>query len=379
MTARTPRLVAALAPLLVACTATTYSGHGFDEEFDRTTAPGHIADARTEIAAGDLEKALDRLIELHQTPSIDPEDRAVAGDLLNSTCVTLIERLLEETRPSRLKRIFKLEVPPRLRVEAGIAAAEAYLDDDERVKSFRTVREVEDAFPMHHLRMQAGDLLLRGGLSLATDDSVWFLFFSPAKDRAMEVLDYLVLTYPFHPGCDLAYQTLGQLYEDTGWDYRAIARYEDLVAYHPDSPLAVEVEARIPLLRLAQMDRDDYDRNEVLRARDEAAAWLGRYPEHPLRAEVEAVLGDAARRLVRGDLAVARFYLRVDEGFGARLHAERARREAELLGDADLVAEADGLVADADALEGPGAVAEDPALDGDPTLDAPLPGEVDAG
>ena len=377
-----PRLLAFAACLLASCAATTYTGHDFDEEFDRTTAPTHIAAAQTEIAEGDLEVALDRLIELHQTPSLDSADRAVAGELLNTTCVRLIGDLTAESKAGRLKRIFRLEVPPRLRVEAGISAARSYLDQGERVKSFRQVRSVEDAFPMHHLRMQAGDLLLAAGLDLAEDDTTWFLFFSPARDRAIEVLDFLVLNYPFHPGCDRAYQKLGQLYEVSGWDYRAIARYEDLVAYHPESPLAGDVEARIPMLRLLQMDRDDYDRHEVLRAREEAASWLGRYPGHRLTADVEALLDDAAGRLVRGDMEVARFYLKIDQAFGARLHAERALREAGLLGDEDLAAQADELLARAEDLEDAGGTSElteDAGLESEAGHEAPIPGEVDAG
>ena len=146
-----------------------------------------------------------------------------------------------------------------------------------------------------------------------------------------------------------------------------------------------EAEARIPMLRLDQMDRDDYDRHEVLRAREEAAAWLQRYPGHPLTGEVEALLGDAAVRLVRGDLVVSRFYLEVEQAFGARLHAERALREAELLGDLDLLAEADELLATADALAAAGGASEldmedgEDTFEGDPTREEPVPGEVDAG
>ncbi|MDF1797791.1 MAG: hypothetical protein P1V81_01330 [Planctomycetota bacterium] len=378
------RALLAFALLATSCVTTTYTGHSFDEAFDRETAPAHIESARAEIESGQTEIALDRLIRLHQTPSIAPVDRKVAGDLLNTTCVTLISELKDAGQASRLKRIFKLEVPPRLRIEAGIAAAQAYLDDEERVKCFRQVRAVEDAFPMHHLRMQAGDLLLQTGLSLATDDSRWFLFFSPARDRALEVLDYLVLHYPFHPGCDLAYQALGELYEAADWDYRAIARYEDLVAYHPNSVLAPVAEARVPLLRLAQMDRSDYDRHEVLRAREEAASWLNRYPDHELAGEVAGLVTEASRRLVENDLDVARFYLRVDEAFGARLHAERAREEAGIQGLEELGLDAVGLLERATALEGQASAKvedEGEVLDptNDPMLNEPIPGEVDAG
>jgi len=345
-------LLLALVPLLAAsCISTTYTGHDFDEPFSLETAPEHIQKAEAEIAAGDTEIALDRLIELHQTPSIDPADRKVAGQLLNDTCVLLIDQLVEEEHPSRLKRLFNLDLPPRLRVEAGIAAARAYLNDSERVKCFKMVRKVEDKFPMHHLRMQAGDLLLEAGLSLAADDSTWFLFFSPAKDRALETLDFLVLNYPFHPGCDQAYQALAKLYEDADWQERAIRNYEDLVAFQPDSPLAPEAEARIPLLRLSQMTRADNDRSEMVRARDEASAWLERHAGHPLEEPVRGVLSDAEQMLVKNDLVNARFYLRVHEPFGASLHAKRALEEAKIAKDQDLIDEATALVNEADAMD----------------------------
>lgn len=350
---RFPRLRRALVLgllLTASCVTTTYTGHKFDEPFTRENAPEHITKAQAEIAAGEDEIALDRLIELHQTKSLDPASRKVAGQLLNTTCVKLIAKLVDEERPSRLKRLFNLDLPPRLRVEAGVAGARAYLNDSERVKCFKMLRSVEEKFPLHHLRMPAGDLLLECGLSLANDDSRWFLFFSPAKDRALETLDFLVLNYPFHPGCDQAYQALAVLYEDAGWQERAIRNYEDLVAFHPRSPLTPLAEARIPLLRLAQMDRPDNDRSQILRARDESAAWLARYPEHPHADAVRGVLDDAERRLVENDLISARFYLRVKAPFGAALHARRAQEEAQLAKAEDLMGEAANLLAQAEAL-----------------------------
>lgn len=344
------RLLLCLCLAFTSCAAVTYTGHSFDTPFDRSTAGYHVDQAKAEVAAGELDIALDRLAKLHATPSLDPALRKEAGQLLNDTCVVLIEDLVERGEPNRLDRIFGLELPPRLRVEAGIAAARAYLDDSERVKCFKQVRKVERRFPMHHLRLPAGDLLLEAGLSLAADDSKWFLIFSPAKDRALETLDFMVLNYPFHPGCDQALHALGRLYEDASWAERAITNYEDLIAFHPQSPLAADAEARIPILRLSQMDRADNDRTEILRARDEARDWLARYPQHELSTTMQAVFDEAERRLVENDLVVARFYLRIDEPFGAELHAKRALEEARYAGDAALVETAQGVLDQATSL-----------------------------
>ncbi|MFT6041615.1 MAG: hypothetical protein ACI9C2_001786 [Gammaproteobacteria bacterium] len=336
-------LSACLLLVSASCITTTYTGYAFDEDFTPANAAGHVETAKEEIAAGDMEIALDRLIELHQTPSLDPVTRKEAGELLEVTLLTLVDQLLEAEHPARLKRLFNLELPPRLRVTAGVAAGRAYLNDDERVKCFKMLRKVEQTFPLHHLRMPAGDQLLEAGLSLAVDDSTWFLFFSPAKDRAIEVLDFMVLNYPFHAGCDRAYAALADLYEESRWYERSIQNLEDLVAFHPTSPLAARAEARIPLLRLERLLRDDNDRNEVLRAREESAAWLSRYSDHELAPDVRLLMLECSTRLVENDLVTARYYLRIDESFGAQLHAERAWKEAQLITDELRIGEAEAM------------------------------------
>lgn len=345
--ARMTRLLLPLLLLLVTGCATTYTRHSFDQPFDRSTAEHHIDAAAAEYEAGELDVAIDRLVKLQNTPSIEPSLRKRAGQLLNDTCVRLIDELLAAGEPELLERVYALEMPPRLRVEAGIAAARAFLDEGERVQCFKTVRKVEREFPLHHLRLPAGDLLLEAGLSLAADDTTWFLFFSPARDRALESLEFMVLNYPGHPGCDQALFALAQLYVDASWSQRAITNYSDLVAFYPNSPLAPEAQARIPLLRLEQMELPENDRTEVVRSRDEAQAWLERYPDHALAPAVRSVFDEAERRLVLNDLVVARFYLRIDEPFGAELHARRALEEAEYAGQPELIAEAQSVFEEA--------------------------------
>jgi outer membrane protein assembly factor BamD (BamD/ComL family) len=325
------------------CTTTTYTGHDFDEDFTPSNAAQHVDKAKAEIENGELEIGLDRLIELHQTPSLDPTTRKEAGELLEVTLLQLIDLLIESESPNRLKRLFNLELPPRLRVTSGIAAGRAYLADEERVKCFKMLRKVEETFPMHHLRMPAGDLLLEAGLSLANDETTWLYLFSPAQDRALEVLDFMVLNYPSHPGCDSAYAALADLYESSSWNERAIQNLEDLVAFHPNSALAVRAEARIPLLRMERLRRSDHDRSEILRAREEAASWLSRFPDHELEPDVRALLYKCSSRLVENDLITARYYLKIEENYGATLHAERAWKEALLIGDTEHRDEAEAL------------------------------------
>ena len=109
------------------------------------------------------------------------------------------------------------------------------------------------------------------------------------------------------------------------------------------------MQAYLPKLRLERLERDDYARSELNQAEFELEYWLERYagregsPED--EAEVRATLVEARRRIAENDLIVARFYDRVDEPQGVRLHAERALDFAREAGAEDAIAEAERLIA----------------------------------
>jgi outer membrane protein assembly factor BamD (BamD/ComL family) len=181
------------------------------------------------------------------------------------------------------------------------------------------------------------------GLTLSKDDS-GFLGFFRAKDDAKAILEYLVLTYPTERRCDQAYFALAQLYEEDHIWSTARERHEDLVTYHYESPFEPISEARIPHLRLRALRSPEYDRRELLRARVELEQWLSKHPGHELENSVRLDYADCLQRLVESDLFVARFYKRVSQWQGARLHAERALRIANETADERVIARATSVL-----------------------------------
>jgi outer membrane protein assembly factor BamD (BamD/ComL family) len=313
---------------------------------DRESAVRHLDQARADVERGELELALERLLAVRRTASLVPEDRAVAEELLDRT----VERLIERDRSAddaadRLEWLFEQELPTRLRARAGVLAAEEKLEKGERVGAFKMIKRVERALPAHPERALAGDLLARTGFSLAADPGRYLLFLS-YRSRGIEALEYLVVNYPFDPRCDQAYATLAELYRERDDLDAAIARAEDLLVFHPESPYAASAEAHLPYLRLLRLQRDDYDRGELVLAREELDRWLERHPGHELEAWVREVRAECLQRLARSDLVVARFYERIESPWGARLHAERALEEARTGGADQELREAEELLAD---------------------------------
>jgi hypothetical protein len=229
-------------------------------------------------------------------------------------------------------------------VHAGVAAAAMLLQEDEPYDAFKVLKDLDRRFPNHYERVRAGEILYQAGMQLADDPSSFFGFYR-AVDDGREILEYMVVNYPKERDCDKAYAKLVLLYEDEeDWEL-ARARSEDLLLYHPDSPLVSWAEARIPHLRLLGLESPEYDRRELAQARVELDRWLQRHNGQPtdpadLEQTVRLDYADCLARLTASDLGIAQFYLRIDQAIGARLHATRALDEARLSGDEALIQEA---------------------------------------
>src|SRR6185295_11924216 len=129
----------------------------------------------------------------------------------------------------------------------------------EPMDAYRLLKKIDTKFPLHHERVAAGDLLFEIGESLSKDTSSILGFFRKADD-AQEVLEYLVLYYPWTTSCDRAYDILARMYEEEReWDL-AIERHEKLVLNHPNSTLRPGSQAHIPHLRLRSLHSPEYDR-----------------------------------------------------------------------------------------------------------------------
>ncbi|MEM9382941.1 MAG: hypothetical protein AAGB93_23535 [Planctomycetota bacterium] len=277
---------------------------------------------------------------------------------------TTLERAADEfaTRGEdapALEDLALTELPARIAVQAGIRAARIYYDDGERMDAFKLIRKIDQRYPSHGLRGDAGDLLSEIGDSFKNDKRRK-LFLFPYSSNAPQIYEYLSTEYPTHPMSDDALQTLATIYEDKRRFDIAIERHRDLVLWAPDSPYRIDSEAAIPRLRLADLDGPEYGRDSMMVALAELEAWLRAYPDEVGRAEVERTLVDCLQRLADNDMGVARFYRTVLSVTGARQHAARALEYAKRAGNEDQLGEIRGFLAALDEIEELGAPRELP-------------------
>jgi outer membrane protein assembly factor BamD (BamD/ComL family) len=297
-------------------------------------------DRQLEIGANELEQGLvweaaRRSLELIEDSRLDSDQGNTATQILIDAFGRGIE---QSTRSRQLERFRPSRLPRAVRAMQGVGKARLLLAEGEPYSAYDEIRKLEDRFPAHHLTREAADVVYRAGTELYHSTGRYLLFFTD-RGRSPQVLEYLVLRHPTHPGCDECYWLLAQYAEDARDFDRAITSLEDLVLFHPSSPHAVEAEARIPMLRLEDHVRVDFDTSLVKRARTETELWLQRHgartgdaAHDALVERMEALLVDCLTRWSRADLVVARYYDKLGEGFGARMHADRARRLAEQAG-----------------------------------------------
>lgn len=292
-------------------------------KIDRGNSGVQLDQAEADVRSGAYARALERLAEVHQVAGLEPDQRVREERLIDEAARGRFEQLAEAPA-AELDDLFDSELPARIRARAGIQAAERMLAEDRRISAVRQVKKVDQVLPGHPERVRAGDVLARAGLALIQDERRYNLLFH-YRPRGVQALEYLVLRYPREPRCPQAYSALSEVYERDGDFDQAIARCEDLLLYHPNSPYSVAARGRLPYLRLCRLQRDDYDRAELLRARGELLAWLELYPGHELSDWVRSLVLECQARLVRSDLYLANYYERTHTPAGQELHAARAQ------------------------------------------------------
>ncbi len=306
--------------------------------------PSWLDRARADALDGKTEEALARLRSAREVEGLSSEQRSEVDALLEEVAAQRIRELDASSEgASELEDMLSLGLPGPLAVTAGISAARKYLEAGRPNKSFKILKEVEQKYPTHHERRAAGEILVEAGLRMAAE-SPGFLGFFSLNDEGVEALEWLVVTYPAEPRCDQAYFRLAELYAADREFTLATMRYEELVEQCYKSPLRVEAEARIPRMRLQGLESPEYDRRELLLARKELDDWLAANAGHELEPRVRLDQADCLRRLAISDQVIARFYQRIGQAFGTRLHAQRALETARTIGDEQLVASSQRLL-----------------------------------
>lgn len=291
-----------------------------------------LARAENDLAEGRSEKALEWMQAARDSDVPNALQRNRIQELYERAAASRLEELSTPgSNPRDLDDLLELDVPRQISVTAAVRAAKFHLENDDPLDAFRLIKRLDEKYPLHHERAEAGRVVSQAGFDVLADKSKFLGLFSK-RDRAPEVFEYLVLNYPSEPTCANAYAALAEIYqEDLRWEL-AIERLQDLLLYHPQSEIAPLAEAHIPHLRLISVSSPEYDRRELLVARDELRNWLERHPGHEMEEVVGIDLADCLLRLHASDMNIARFYLRVENEAGARLHAQRAEESARLAG-----------------------------------------------
>ena len=314
---------------------------------DADEVPGAISKAEAALAADDSLTALEWMRAASAARELPTQERDRVQVLLERAANRRIEVLATEPGGAEeLADLVDLDLPRQIAVQAGMRSAELMVADGESLDAYAVLKRLDTKFPLHYERQRAGDMMCDIGL-VAIQDGPGFMGWFSTQDEGQEILEYVILNAPWARRCDEAYRALSDVYEkDREWDL-AIDRAQKLVLNHPASPLRVEAQARVPHMRLASIKSPEYDRSQILIARDELQVWLLAYANRSeLESAVRVDLGDALRRLSDNDLIVSRFYHRVDNVFGARSHAERAVAEAREAGDDERVAKAERWLAE---------------------------------
>ncbi|MCP3916373.1 MAG: hypothetical protein GY711_12520 [bacterium] len=318
-----------LLALLCACGSTRHRPEGVPEVYEASEVPAALAEAQASLDAGtDAVGAFYRMRAATEATGVEPAVEDQVRRTLERAADRYVDTFTGEDADAReLQSLLDLDLPRRVSVRAGIRAAQLWFEQGERQRAYRSVQRVDRKFPHHFERPAAGQLLFDIGSSFAADTDRYGLFFRYSA-LAPPVLEYLVLNHPSDPNGDEALVMLSEIYEDSLEYDVAIEKHQDLILWFADSPYRPASEAHIPHLRLVALNSPEYDRTALVEARGELAAWLAKYPDHALRAEVEADLGDCLTRLADNDLSVARFYRTVKNSGGAEYHARRAIEEA---------------------------------------------------
>jgi tetratricopeptide (TPR) repeat protein len=345
-----PRLPLLLCVALAsgACRSSPF-GHAQVDSPERV--PAVMEQALAEEQSGRRTQAIDLLYAARDVSGLSTDQRIQVETLLEQIAERRILELEQQGTGSReLEALSELGLPTPISVSAGVVAARQLHDGGSSYKAYKLLSDLETRFPVHPQGVAAGEITAAAGLQMTTEPRRFLGFFT-RRDEGIEALEWLVITYPSTKRCDEAYFRLGELYAGDRRFKLAVQRYDELVAYHSESPLWIEAQARVPRMRLAGLESPEYDRRELNEARGELERWLERHSGQPQEEQVRRDYGDCLRRLVLSDQGISRFYLRIGRPFGAQFHAQRALDIARLTADGGLVAECEALLQRANLLQ----------------------------
>jgi len=102
---------------------------------------------------------------------------------------------------------------------------------------------------------------------------------------------------------------------------QSVAEYQDFITFFPFLDEASYAQSQVGMAHYRRMEKPDRDRTEAQEAEGAFQTYLQKYPDNPLRPQVEQHLREVQEVLAEGDYRVANFYYirGVNTAAGARL------------------------------------------------------------
>jgi len=163
------------------------------------------------------------------------------------------------------------------------------------------------------------------------DSEPWFLFghLFTGQSRGVSVLIYLITHYSHYQreGDEMADDALMAVvdyhFEEEEY-FDAIDFSKQLIAEYPDSEWKHKAVYRLGMSHVSLSKGPSYDRESLLQALYDFDYYLMLYPFGRYAKEVSEALTGTREDLAEKELEIARFYLDLDNGFGARIHLANA-------------------------------------------------------
>jgi len=143
----------------------------------------------------------------------------------------------------------------------------------------------------------------------------------------VDILNHIIVMFPTGKHAVDSRRILAGYYFDNGDWADAMLEYEELRKKCPDSIWTALADYRIALCNLNQSRGYGYDRNILLRAKEELQNYLLFHPEGAHLKDAKKKIGEIDNQLAQKDLAIAEFYLSRGESQSAEMFLTALIRE----------------------------------------------------
>ncbi|MBI1848995.1 MAG: outer membrane protein assembly factor BamD [Planctomycetes bacterium] len=192
--------------------------------------------------------------------------------------------------------------------EAAFGETSALFATGDYKECFRRYKQFLKDYPVSEHLPVIEENLYTIGIAYLEGRKKGFLGIFGGEGIGIDVLEYLIETFPrFRHGVE-ASRTLGNYYYARNDWAEAVAEYEQLRKNYPESEWKSLADFRVAMGSFQQIRGANYDRELIEKARDEFAGYLRLYPEGNQVQTAREKLQESRDLLAQKDYQIARFY-----------------------------------------------------------------------